>query len=164
MVFYFSAKFQTTLNSTFYFHFFEIKTNSFFILYFPQMDSQTKVVSHAGKRMLSFALSSAVSHNRKNLAHSAKNKNPDKLTIAEKEALQAPKVSVWQECSDKSDKSWDAYLAKKAYKQRSIKLVEVWQQCSDNSDKSWADYVWNKDNVWKYCSSSKSWTSTADSA
>lgn len=128
------------------------------------MDSQTKVVSHAGKRMLSFALSSAVSHNRKNLAHSAKNKNPDKLTIAEKEALQAPKVSVWQECSDKSDKSWDAYLAKKAYKQRSIKLVEVWQQCSDNSDKSWADYVWNKDNVWKYCSSSKSWTSTADSA
>ena len=148
--------------AAFLFPFFEIKTNSFFI--FPQMDSQTKVVSHAGKRMLSFALSSAVSHNRKNLAHRAKNKNPDKLTVAEKEALQAIKVSVWQKCSDKSDKSWDAYLAKKAYEQRSIKLVDVWQHCSDTSDNSWSNYASHKDNDWKYCSKKESWTKTIDCA
>jgi hypothetical protein len=129
------------------------------------MDSQTKVVSSAGKRMLSFALSSAVSHNKKKLAHGAKNKNPRKLTVAEKEALQtvnekAVKLSVWQKCSDKSDKSWEAYLAKKAHAQRSVKLADVWQHCSDKSDKSWTDYVWNKDNVWIYCSNQKTWTNT----
>jgi hypothetical protein len=123
-----------------------------------------RIEPDAGRRMLTFALSSAVSHNRKNLAHSAKNKNPDKLTVAEKEALQAVKVSVWQKCSDKSDKSWEAYLAKKAYQQRSIKLVDVWQHCSDTSDNSWSNYVWSKDNVWKYCSKTKSWTKTIDCA
>lgn len=120
-------------------------------------------LADAGKRMLSFALKSAVSHNRRNLAHSAKNKNPYKLTFAEKQALQTvvektAKVSVWQNCSDKSDRSWDTYLAKKLYQQRSIKLVDVWQYCSDASDQSWNDYVWSKDCVWKYCSKKKSWT------
>jgi hypothetical protein len=129
------------------------------------MDSQQqKVVSSAGKRMLSFALSSAVSHNKKNLAHGAKSKNPSKLTVAEMEALQSVKVSIWQKCSDKSDKSWDAYLKKKAYEQRNIKLVDVWQHCSDTSDNSWTNYVWDKDSVWKYCSKTESWTRTIDCA
>lgn len=156
----------------FYFHFFEIKTNKI-----PpptdnqntDMDSQTKVVSSAGKRMLSFALSSAVSHNKKNLAHGAKQKNPSKFTVAEKEALQTfnektVKLSVWQKCSDKSDKSWEAYLAKKAHAQRSVKLADVWQHCSDLSDNSWSNYVWSKDNAWKYCSKTKRWNKTLDCA
>jgi len=40
MVFYFSAKFQTTLNSTFYFHFFEIKTNIIFCTTIPESNKQ----------------------------------------------------------------------------------------------------------------------------
>jgi hypothetical protein len=47
-----------------------------------------KKVSNAGKRMLGFALQSALNHNQKNLAEMASKKNPSKLTIAEKEALQ----------------------------------------------------------------------------
>lgn len=160
----FLQKFPILCIRLFYFPLFEIKTNIIPPTTDNQntdMDSQTKVVSSAGKRMLSFALSSAVSHNRKNLAHRSKNKNPSKLTVAEKEAV---KLSVWQKCSDKSDKSWEAYLAKKALAQRSIKLTDVWQQCSDNSDKSWTDYVWSKDNAWKYCSKTKSWNKTLDCA
>jgi hypothetical protein len=50
------------------------------------------VVSLGAKRMLSSVLTSSLAHNKRNLAHGAKNKNPEKLTVAEKEALEYVKI------------------------------------------------------------------------
>lgn len=50
------------------------------------------VVSTGAKRMLSSVLTSSLAHNKRNLAHGAKNKNPEKLTVAEKEALEYVKI------------------------------------------------------------------------
>jgi hypothetical protein len=50
------------------------------------------VVSMGAKRMLSSVLTSSLAHNKRNLAHGAKNKNPQKLTVAEKEALEYVKI------------------------------------------------------------------------
>lgn len=131
------------------------------------MDKPQQKVSAAGKNMLSFALSSAVSHNRRNLAQGAKNKNPERRTVAEKEALetvqgakdvrsdkvwkeQEPKttsVSVWQQCVDKSEESWNLYRLKKIAIQEREQRSDIWYQCVDKSDKSWRAYVFQKQNI-----------------
>lgn len=53
--------------------------------------SQRPVVSAGAKRMLSATLAATLSHNQRNLASNARNKHPDKLTMAEKSALNSTK-------------------------------------------------------------------------
>jgi hypothetical protein len=75
------------------------KTGTIFNLYFfpifteimnPQITQtapQRPVVSAGAKRMLSATLAATLSHNQRNLASNARNKNPNKLTDAERSAL-----------------------------------------------------------------------------
>jgi len=76
-----------------------------------------KVISSAGKQMLSFVMASTLSHNRKNLIENARNKNPEKRTYAEREALRYD-VKSWEKydrreyCAQKSEKNWREYQKK----------------------------------------------------
>lgn len=60
------------------------------------MNNQS-MVSEGGKRMLFNTLRAVVAHNQRNLAEHAKTKNPKKLTMAEREALQRIKTSISRE-------------------------------------------------------------------
>jgi len=51
------------------------------------MESNRVSLTPGSKKMLSFLLASSLAHNQRNLAATAKNKHPSKLTVAEKEAL-----------------------------------------------------------------------------
>lgn len=71
--------------------------NTFFFSIFteimnPQITtSQRPLVSAGAKRMLAATLASTLSHNQRNLASNARNKNPEKLTEAERSALSTVK-------------------------------------------------------------------------
>jgi hypothetical protein len=52
--------------------------------------------------------------------------------------------SVWQTCSDESDRSWRIYQWNKHRVKLLQKHSDAWKICSEKSDKSWQLYLLKK--------------------